>query len=308
MIINGINIVDYLKKYENDKIIILGHDNPDVDSIVSGYLLEKLLRKVGYDVSFCIWDSDVSTESKNILAKYGFDVSVYQRKIKGDKFILVDHNERDVDGVLVGVIDHHPTSSIKNIPLYFNGDASSTASFICRCNEHYFNNYDIKLAVLALMLDTASFHSTKAKLEDRDWAIAVCQKYNIDYEDLYEKGVYNTDIEDLDRASLNGLKKYKYGGMLVESSYIQIKHFMDNEEKVNSILDIIKEYKKNNDLYMFVFIVHDLDSFKTKVYKITDGGVEIVQYDRYTSRGSTIMPRIEKELIEKFVNKKVPKI
>ena len=27
-----------------EKMVILGHKNPDVDSIVSGYLLEKLLK------------------------------------------------------------------------------------------------------------------------------------------------------------------------------------------------------------------------------------------------------------------------
>ena len=43
--------MDELKKY-----IILGHENPDVDSIVSGYLLEKLLLSKSFNVEFIIPD------------------------------------------------------------------------------------------------------------------------------------------------------------------------------------------------------------------------------------------------------------
>lgn len=39
-----------------DKYIILGHENPDVDSIVSGYLLEKYMIKLGFDAQFVIPD------------------------------------------------------------------------------------------------------------------------------------------------------------------------------------------------------------------------------------------------------------
>ena len=43
--------MDELKKY-----IILGHENPDVGSIVSGYLLEKLLLSKSFNVEFIIPD------------------------------------------------------------------------------------------------------------------------------------------------------------------------------------------------------------------------------------------------------------
>ena len=40
--------------------IILGHVNVDVDSIVSGYLLEKIMTKKGYKASFVIPDEEVA--------------------------------------------------------------------------------------------------------------------------------------------------------------------------------------------------------------------------------------------------------
>ena len=46
-----------------NKYIILGHENPDYDSIASGYLLEKLMKKLGYDVEFIITDKEISDEN-----------------------------------------------------------------------------------------------------------------------------------------------------------------------------------------------------------------------------------------------------
>ena len=45
---------------KEEKIIILGHENPDIDSIFSGYLLQILLTKKGYfeDVSFIVNKGD----------------------------------------------------------------------------------------------------------------------------------------------------------------------------------------------------------------------------------------------------------
>ena len=65
-----------------DKIIILGHENPDVDSIVSGYLLEKILSKKGYDAKFVIPDKFISNDTMNICIKYGLEPSKFMMDFK----------------------------------------------------------------------------------------------------------------------------------------------------------------------------------------------------------------------------------
>ena len=47
------------------KYIILGHENPDNDSIVSGYILEKIMKSFDYDVEFIIPDEEISEENIN---------------------------------------------------------------------------------------------------------------------------------------------------------------------------------------------------------------------------------------------------
>ena len=105
------------------KYVILGHKNPDVDSIVSGYLLEKLLKFNGYDVSFVIPDDKISEETYKILSKFSLNPNEFMRKLDSsdNNFILVDHSERDVKRI-VGIIDHHPNivgnnDVVSNYPL-----------------------------------------------------------------------------------------------------------------------------------------------------------------------------------------------
>lgn len=288
----------YLNKY-----IILGHDNPDIDSIISGYLLEKLMLSKGFNAKFIIPDKKIDLENITICNTFGLNITSYQKELpetKGYKYLLVDHHIRKVNGPIVAVIDHHPDKIGLKIPWYQNEISSSTSCIICREHEEYFNKQDIELAILAAMVDTASFNSTKTKKEDITWAKEMCQKYNIDYERLYKAGLCLTNIDNLEEAKLNGLKKYNFNGQLVESSYIQIEDITKISSEIAYIIDSLMKYVKENDLKLFVFIVHDMSRFKTTVYDITSKYYNVRSYEFYTSRGNTIMPQTEEDINAKL--------
>ena len=285
-----------------NKIIILGHENPDVDSIVSGYLLEKILKNKGYDARFIIPDNEIQQESLDICRKNGLDPIMFQKNInlndKNIKYILVDHNERNVSGEIVCIIDHHPTNKTIKMDNYYNKQISSTACYICNMFEDLLEENDLKLAIVATMVDTASFHSTKSREEDKKWVMDLCEKYGFDYKELYNQGLCLTKLDDIEKASLNGLKKYNFNNLLVHSSYIQIEDLKLYKYKINSILNVLKEYIINEKITTFVFIVHDMKSFKTMYYLITNKGIEKRYYDSYTARGTTIIPEIEQKLFK----------
>lgn len=300
MIIDKINFIKELEKYRDDKIIILGHEHVDVDSIVSGFLLEKHLIRKGFNVKFCIPDKTINQESFDICMKYGLNPSIYKFNLddsKDVKYILVDHHIRNLKGQIIAIIDHHPTNKKINTKLYFNKLISSTACYIVMNNEKYFSKEELKLALLATFLDTASFHSNKTREVDKEWVLKYCDLLNIDYNDLYKTGIYLTPLNDINEVYLNGLKRYVYGDKKVESSYVQIENNETNDIKIELIINKIKCYVKINNLYLFVFIVHDMSNFRTKVYKIANDFIKEKGYDSYTSRGNTIMPEIEKEIL-----------
>lgn len=277
--------------------IILGHVNVDVDSIVSGYLLEKIMTKKGYKASFVIPDEEVAKESENLCSKY--DLSLYQfknRQLKDDaKYILVDHNVRDVPGEIVAVIDHHPILDGEKKDNYYIEEASSTACMIAMDNEEYLNKHDIELACLATFVDTASFHSTKTRKTDISWINEMCTKYEFDYDKLYVDGLCLTSLKDVDEILFNGFKAYEFDNFIVHSSYIQVADKNKSNEVVDAIIGKLKDYMCDKKIDLYAFIVYDMSSFYTKVYEISKDSVDTSEYNLYASRGNTVIPDIKKK-------------
>ena len=155
---------------------------------------------------------------------------------KEDKyFVLVDHHERELDGTIVGIIDHHVANKEINVDYYYNKSISSASCYICQGNEEFFDEKDLTLAFVAAMVDTASFNSTKGRVEDNDWIINLCKERNIDYEKIYETGLCLTDLSNLEQVSFNGLKHYNLCDKEIEASYIQVRNLEEKKEKLKDI-------------------------------------------------------------------------
>ena len=289
-----------------DKIIILGHENPDVDSIVSGYLLEKILKKKGYSAEFIVPDKSLDKDTLEICRKYDLEPTKYQKDINlkdsNINYILVDHNERNVKGNIIGIIDHHPTSKKINVENYYNQNVVSTAYFIAKNSEELLDLYDIKLAVLASFIDTVSFNSNKGTKEDKEWIIKICDKYGFNYSEFEKEGLRLTELLGIEKDSLNGLKKHVFNGIKVESSYIQIDSIKKYQDYINEIIKYLKKYRNKQSIDAFVFIVHNMTELKTMYNLITKDSIEKRYYDSYVSRGSAIIPEVEQDLKRKEDN------
>lgn len=283
-----------------DKIIILGHINPDLDSIISGILLEYYLNNyTNYQSEFIIPDKEIEKETKEICEKFKINYKTHQKSLEENcKVILVDHNERNnlKNNQIIAIIDHHPTSKKNNCPYYFNEIISSTAALIVQKREKLFPKNLLKLAVLATYVDTASFNSTKALEKDKIWAKKLIDEYNFNEQELNEAGLLLTDLSNLEIAAFTGLKKYTIKNKKVEVSSIQISSRKTAKEDISKIKEIVLNYFLESNLDVYILIIHEMDNFKTTAYKIFKDGIEIDRYDKYTSRGNVIIPKLEQEI------------
>ena len=283
------------------KYIILGHENPDVDSLVSGYLLEKVMKKKGYEVSFCIPDKVIASDSQRICSKYKLNLKKYMVDDldRDAKYILVDHNDREVPGEIVAVLDHHPTPKDKSsVPYYRNEKISATACMIAKDCEEYLDKHDIELACVATFIDTVSFHSTKTVKKDISWVNEMTTNYDLDYDEMYRDGLCLTELTNVEEIAFNGLKKAEYDGFSIHSSYVQIVDLEKNKKIIDKIIEKLKKYRNKENVDLFVFIVYDMTNFYTKVYKINEN-IDYDEYFLYASRGNTIIPDIVKKYCKK---------
>ena len=281
------------------KYIILGHENPDLDSIVSGYLLQKLLKKQGYDIEFIIPDKNISKKNLYLCAQVGIDPTLFQKDIPQDptyQYILVDHHERNVPGEIVAIFDHHPTDKAITCPLYHNVPSSSTAMLFVIGNEDNCDQDDIFLAIYAGMVDTAAFHSNKTEKTDVEWAKQQCQKHGFNYEALLASSIYPTDMSNIEEASLSDFKEDNLHGHQVASSCLHLQNPNAQAEQIDEMISRLKDYRQENNYDLFALIVHDITNFQTTVYKIYPDRVDTTSYDEYTSRGKKIIPEISNEL------------
>lgn len=281
------------------KYIILGHENPDVDSIVSGYIYQNYLNRRNIDAEFVIPDEKIDEDTLEICRRFNLEPTQFQKPLEFDektKFILVDHHNRKNIGEVSLIIDHHLDEHEPDTDNCINEPSSSTSCLIVQRNEPFYSIHEIELACMAAMVDTASFHSTKGNPWDLDWIQQMVEEKHLDYNKLYEAGLTVNDISNPEEAMFHGLKNHNIHGHQVQSSTVHVNGMHNNWKKINEIVKRLQDYVLEADLDYFLFIIHDMENFESWLYTLDKNGFTRKKYHEYSSRGTTIIPELEEQL------------
>ena len=242
-------------------IYVIGHKNPDTDSICSAIAYARLKNKLGEGEFKPARCGAVNPETKFVLEKFGVEEPELLENASGKELILVDHNEfsQAVDGIenakIVEVVDHHKVNFNYSEPIYFLvKPLGSTATIIA---EKYFEagiEIDKEIAGIllgAILSDTVVFKSPTTTEKDKEIAKKLAAIAGID------------DIE-------------KFG--------IEVKKAKSNLEGMSEE-EIIKG---------------DFKIYEFAGKKVGIGQVEIVDYDQVKGREDKIISEMEKMIGEGF--------
>ena len=151
---------------------VVGHSNPDTDSVAAAISYANYLRATGTDAVACmqIAADSLNPESKVVLEKFGLAAPQELMDAAGKDVALVDFSDIGQapanigDANVVGIVDHHKIGDITtNGPIFFYAQPVG-----CTCTvlfEMYKNNNvdlpkDIAGAMLcAILSDTVNFKS-----------------------------------------------------------------------------------------------------------------------------------------------------
>jgi manganese-dependent inorganic pyrophosphatase len=120
------------------RIVVVGHKNPDTDSIGSAIAYADLKRKLGFDAE-PVRLGDVNPESEYALRHFGIEAPQRMDSVavEGVDVVLVDHNERpqSADDIaaahVVEVIDHHRIANFETKePIYVRNEPVGCTSTI----------------------------------------------------------------------------------------------------------------------------------------------------------------------------------
>ena len=278
--------INSLKKYE--PIYVIGHNNPDVDTMLSSYLLSNILKYFGIKSYYCFLREGYTPSSYNgrLVNDYlDFNpIIIDNNDVSNYHFALVDHNDpmqsiKTAENVVFGM-DHHRDSGKASNILF--GKTCSNGLFIYEYFKDIYNfsEKEKELIYLTTMCDTLFFKSDRYTSYNRDLINEL--GIDLDSEKLLKKYFAPTDLS-------MGIKKYleksdrdfAYHGVLFSSSVIH--SFDDN----NKILEYKEEISKRNDNHLGMW--RDLTNNKTYAFLKVNGQFTEFQYDLIASRASTVM-------------------
>jgi manganese-dependent inorganic pyrophosphatase len=112
-------------------ISVVGHSNPDTDSVISAIGLATLLTAQGQEAQACMQSNlaDLNPESKVVLEKFGLDAPQEITDAAGKDVALVDFSDLAqgppnlADANVIAVVDHHKIGDLTtNIPILFRAE------------------------------------------------------------------------------------------------------------------------------------------------------------------------------------------
>jgi manganese-dependent inorganic pyrophosphatase len=97
--------------------LVVGHKNPDTDSVVSAIAVADLMSKIGTPAK-AISQGPAVPETEFVLKKFGLSAPEVVTSVAGQKVILVDHTDLSQapddlkDAEVIAVVDHHKLGDV----------------------------------------------------------------------------------------------------------------------------------------------------------------------------------------------------
>ncbi len=209
-------------------VYVVGHKNPDTDSVTAAIAYATLMKAKGEDYIPCV-QGEMNPETKVVLDRFGVAVPELLTDATGKQIALVDHSDLAQapdnlgDGEVVAIVDHHKI-----------GDVTTNSPIFCcvkpvGCTGTVLKQlYDIEgeavpadvagLMLSAILSDTVNFKSPTcteadkkavaelkeiAGVEDTDELFMDMLKAKSSVEGVPAKDLLNRDYKDFD---MNGNK------------------------------------------------------------------------------------------------------
>ena len=246
------------KAKELDEVYVIGHFNPDADSVFSSYILSKILISMGINAKFAfLEDYKLSSNDEKIIKDY---LKEKPKIISRDnKFLLVDRNNLeglDKDNV-IGAIDHHIISGEVYDTLEIEYTSTGLLIYDLFKDVYDFSLEEKELIALTVLTDSDYLCSSRFSLEDKKLYDEL--KVDLDVEKMQRKYFVVSDFSKPILETLkDNYKEYDINGEHICRSMIY--SFTDDFKKY------YKEYVKYASTNGFMLIWCDFEKKTTNAY------------------------------------------
>jgi manganese-dependent inorganic pyrophosphatase len=256
-----------------EKVLVLGHKNPDTDSICSAIAYANLKSELGMNVE-PVRLGEINGETQFALNYFQVNVPRLVEKVSAEvnQVILVDHNERqqsadDIDQVrILEVIDHHRIANFQTSdPLLYRAEpVGCTATILNKLYKE--NGVKIKKEIAGLMLsalisDSLLFKSPTCTEQDVAAARELAEIAGVDPEkyglEMLKAGADLSDktVEQLITLDAKEFEMGNYKVVVAQVNAVDTNDILVRQKEIEAALN--KEIADRN-LDLFLFVVTDI--------------------------------------------------
>ena len=314
---------------DDSRMTVIGHRNPDTDSVSCTAALTYLLSRKGICARRAV-SGQVNGETRMVFSRFGLPVPDAVSSVRNEQVILVDHSaysqaaEGMSEAMALGIVDHHPEGDISAAEGAFRliRPVGAAATIVTELYEKEGIDIPESLAgaLLARILsdtrnlrqnvtkaDLAAFSLLKEKsgVRDTDVLYADMVRAAGSYTDLTDEEIYLSDYKE-------------YSAERIRFSIANAMAFGDAEARdlALRLLRVMEKRFPSSDMDVTYAIVTDRSGDETKnaMYMTAFGpgaretlekafGIEpsegLFQFDRISSRKTVIEPALRKVLEER---------
>ncbi len=271
-------------------IIVVGHKNPDTDTIVSAIVWAEFLNLTGKKAK-AFRAGELNFEIKYVLSRFKEKAPALIEDLTGKEVFLVDHGElkQSPTGIekakITGILDHHHIAGIATIePIYYrNEPIGSTSTLIAKIfNEtgKKLSKRQASLLLSGIISDTFKLTSPTSTEEDEKIAKQLQKISGMNITELSDK-IFEAKSSlkglSIDNVLKKDCKEFKFGGTKLSVGVYETtstKAFDIMKNKVGEALKILKEKQKVDLAY---FVVVDILKREGFIYLIGEKEKEIAQ-------------------------------
>ena len=304
---------------------IIGHINPDTDTICSALVYEDYLTQKGTKAKAYALGL-LNNETKFVFEKFSITEPEHIEKLpQGTEIILLDHNEEtqsinninDLD--IVEIIDHHKVKIETDKPISIHieplgSSCSIIAKKFFRSKKADLSQTNASLLIAGIISDTLYFRSPTTTEEDKKIAEKLNEIAQIEDLEKFSLEMFNakSDLGDISTEDLIKLdyKVFEFGDDSYGVGVMETTNKDFGLNRQDKIVKKLTEIKEDDNLKAIFFSI--IDILEEESYTLTSGEKETELFkkmfnaeekkgalfvDNLISRKKQIIPKF-KEIIE----------
>ncbi|SFV53791.1 Manganese-dependent inorganic pyrophosphatase [hydrothermal vent metagenome] len=254
------------------KTYVVGHTNPDSDSIIGAISLSYLKNQLGEEC-IPVRQGKVSAETQFILDKFNAQAPEFKDSFAGEKVYLVDFSDKaqapkDIEeATILGIVDHHKL-----------GDLTTDTPLECwirpiGCSntviKEMFDHYQVKIPkdlagmmMCAILSDTVIFKSPTCTKIDTKAVKELAQIAGIeDYKALaMEMFIAKSAIDGATPRDLNtrDYKEFDMNGYKVGINQLEMVDISPLEKRKAELFEDMQKMKEENNLHTILVLLTDI--------------------------------------------------